>query len=150
MRNRLGALGDPPQTAALSSSQVAELLSRNGTLHNLVTEFNILDFFGTYTQSVSDVDFLTWLLGVDSPIPPAGVAVQDSVFGPVIVFPDASGVLRFTQVIGGQVPASVLWIGAGGQSLVPALPTIPQLTGGIGLLLFGLGAVYLYLNRRSG
>lgn len=139
-----------PQTRALTSQEITDFLSRNGTVATQVEEFNLLDLFSTYEQSPGTDDFLTWLQSVyiNSPIPAYGITVNDSVLGSVVVFPDASGVLHFTQVIGASPTSqSTQPVGAGGQA--PIIP--PALLTGSGLASIGIGLaiVYMLINRRN-
>lgn len=139
---------------ALTSSQVTDLLSRNGTLAGYVQRWNLANYFLTYNQDVAITDvsnsesFLDYLTTINSPIPPYGLEVNDPTYGYVDVFPDASGNLNFTAT-GSNIPnASAQQIPSGGAQPI-GLPSITGLQGSLNLgLVLGIGVIaYLLYNE---
>jgi hypothetical protein len=90
---------------ALTATEQAGLLARNPILAARVVEFiNVVNTIG-YNQAPepsAGTDFSAagildyWLQKLPGWIPTWGLLVNDSYFGPVVVFPDASGTLHFT------------------------------------------------------
>lgn len=104
-RRGLAGLGDPAQMNALSPGQITDFLSRHpGTRSKVILfegQVEAQRFIGgSYRQGDSGYA-----------IPQYGIAVDDSVYGNVVIFPDADGDLRYT----GNVPA-----GVAGQTNMPA------------------------------
>lgn len=144
----------------LTAVQINDLLTRNGNLRTLVDEFNAENFFLTWQQGGGSNDFLSWLtsLSVPSPIPSDGVWLNDASYGPVIVVPNANGILIYNQVDPtSQGLVSAQEIPASGDGL-PQIPTVTQLTTALGAgltsaepvllpVVLGLGALYL-LSRK--
>lgn len=141
----------------LNSTQINDLLTRNGTLSQTVSEYNGLNLIGEYNQSSSDyvntdgslMTFLQFLTSVSSPIPPYGLEINDPTYGYVDIFPAADGTLVYTtQPVSNPSAQSVM---AGGSSIIPNFPTLPQVTGSIELLmLLAIGVVgYLILRETK-
>ena len=105
----------------LNAAQIDDVLSRNSDLRLRVLEFNVLLSVFTWSQLI-EKGFFTWTFDVPGFIPSDGVYVVDSVFGNVVVFPDANGVLRFNAT------ANVGSAHLIGPSGLPNLPTLPSLT----------------------
>lgn len=130
----------------MTTSQINDFLSRNGSVSTLITEFEALDLFGTYSQivetgSITD-DFLTWLSGeASSPIPANGLVVQDAVYGQVVIFPDANGNLDYTSIPVGESTGSATPYQGGGASLLPSLSQIGSSVT-LGLLIIALFYMY--------
>lgn len=88
------------------------------------------------------------------PIPVDGLTFKDDVYGNVVIFPDAQGVLRYDGNVE-QVPASIgepFFQSPTGNTLEQYIQDLKNafgdLWGDVVLLAFGLGVVWIVVNKR--
>jgi hypothetical protein len=80
----------------MTAAEISDLLGRNSEVSGRVTAFeNIVDMTG-YDQQPSTVLGPFVSAPLELPIPSWGYAFRDAVYGNVVIFPDASGLLRYT------------------------------------------------------
>lgn len=99
----------------LSTAQIDALLARNPSLALRVAEWDALMYLFTYEQGPAP--WLTYEIPIPGQIPQAGLWLNDSVLGIVVVFPDAKGVLRFTTAAAPPPNAEAL----GSYGVIPVL-----------------------------
>lgn len=87
----------------LSIFETFDFLDRHPDVNDLVllheSIFSPIGGDATWSQLAGDYS----AYGHELPIPPRGLAIQDSEFGNVVIFPDAEGVLHYS----GDVPADI-------------------------------------------
>ena len=124
----------------LSSDEVETFLSRNPGVANRVLEFNTAVSLLGWDQVRTSPGWLEVDFTIPGMIPPDGIRVSDSVYGQVLIAPDAGGNLHF--IAGSDLVAGKPVSGATG------LPSLPQITSDILFGLFILGAGFVLLETR--
>lgn len=122
----------------LKADEVDAFLARNPSVGARVIEFNALVFAFGWDQIRTEPGFLEFDMTIPGAIPPDGIAVQDSVFARVVIFPDASGNLHFTAFAPAGVGHDV------GATGLPPLPDPSKIVSYLflgGLALGGLAVV---------
>jgi hypothetical protein len=150
----------------LNATQIADLLSRNGTLAGLVTNYNAEGLYFQYLNQVSSnivdpttVLYLDWLSSgvVATPIPAYGLEINDPTYGYVEVFPMSDGTLTYNTSTMSNPSAQPVPTGGQGSTMssivtgiTNALPNANQLTGTLNLgLILGIVVVGYLLLRET-
>jgi len=121
----------------LTSDEVEAFLNRQPGVANRALEFNFLVSTHSWDQVSTSPGFLEMDFSIPGMIPPEGINVTDSVYGHVLIAPDAHGNLHF--IAGPDVVAGKPVSGTTG------LPSIPNIVNAAlaGLFLLGIGFVVL-------
>lgn len=91
-------LGQTPATHTLSSWEVAAFLARHPVIASKVATHNALAL--THDCNNITAPWSIWdPFAISGPIPGAGLSVEDSEHGTVVVFPDAECNLHYTAVV---------------------------------------------------
>jgi len=118
------------QVTALTDADIAAFLDRHPDVKRDVLIFETEVFFSGYSRDDPSYQ-----------IPAAGISVPDSVFGNVLIFPDAGGALRYTGNVPADIGAQVnkpAYESPGGptplESIAAAVPWIVAAVVGLSLL----------------
>jgi hypothetical protein len=114
----------------LNASETDELLSRNPSISARVIEWNTLVSTLEWSQVYEAGGLFSWTFSMPGAIPSEGIRFEDSVYGRVIIFPDAHGTLHFIVGYSGDVGVPV------GTTGLPQLPNIGSLVA-LATLVFG-------------